>query len=155
MRTRLLVLAVSLTAIAIGALAETPPPFVGTWKMNADKSTFSPGPPPKSRIDRHEAVENGIKVVTDVIDPAGKPVHTEYTAKFDGNDYPFTVGRPGDTISVKKIDDYTMEYVHKIGKLVFSGRNTYSRDGKLRTLTMTGTSPKGQKIDNTIVLERQ
>ncbi len=153
MRARLLAVAVSLAAIAIGALAEAPPPFVGTWKMNAEKSKFT-GPPARSRIDKHEAVENGIKVVTDVIDSEGKSIHTEYAAKFDGKDYPFVVGRPGDTISVKRLDEYTMEYVHKAGKLVFSGRNTYSRDGKTRTLTITGATPRGQ-VNNTIVLERQ
>jgi hypothetical protein len=43
----------------------------------------------------------------------------------------------------------------KGGKVTTSGRTVYSKDGKLRTITTTGTNVQGQKVNNTAVWERQ
>ena len=158
MKTRLLSLCVILGAFAGGALAESKssPPFVGTWKLNLAKSTYSPGPPPKSVVVKHESVKDGMTQVTDGIDAEGKPFHTEYTAKFDGKEYPVTGGPPGDAIALKTIDAYTTEWTWRNGsRVVSTGRAVYSRDGKLRTLTYTGTNDKGEKVSNTAVFDRQ
>ena len=33
--------------------------FLGTWKLNLDKSKYDPGPPPKSGLGKHEGAPNG------------------------------------------------------------------------------------------------
>src|SRR6266403_2366559 len=68
--------------------------MVGTWKLDPAKSKYSPGPTPKSQIAKLEAVEGGMKVVSDRVEADGKNTHFEWTAKFDGKDYPVT-GDPG------------------------------------------------------------
>ena len=131
-------------------------PMLGTWKLDPAKSTFSPGPAPKGQTAKLEAVDGGMKVVADRIESDGKPTHFEWTAKFDGKDYPVK-GDPGrDAVSVRKIDNYTLEITNKkAGKVLSTIRAVYARDGKSRTETTTGTSPQGQKIKNVTVWAKQ
>ena len=142
---------------ASAVLAETPAPaFVGTWKLDVAKSKYSPGPPPKSIVTRNEAVEGALHHVTDGTDSKGKPFHEEFTAKFDGKDYPVKGSEPGETISLTKIDDYTTAWTVKVnGRVAATGQTVYSRDGKLRTTTASGTTEKGDKFSNMTVFERQ
>src|SRR2546423_13706920 len=60
---------------------------VGTWKLNLAKSNYGEHAP-KSSINKIEAVEGGIRLIADNVDAEGKPVHDEYTVKYDGKDYP-------------------------------------------------------------------
>src|SRR5262245_41333062 len=85
-----------LTFVSIGVIAQGPakPAFAGTWKLNTAKSTYTPGPTPKSQTAVLEAVDGGMKVVSDRVESDGQKVHFEWTAKFDGKDYPVT-GDPG------------------------------------------------------------
>ena len=137
--------------------------FSGTWKLNVAKSKYSPGPPPKSNTQKIEAVEGGIKVVADGENAEGKKTHNEYTAKFDGKDYPehpMLDGKPNpnapDSISLKKIDDYTFEATTKQkGKVLTVTKNVVSKDGKTRTATTTGKNAQGQTVNNTAVWEKQ
>src|SRR5215471_15037102 len=133
------------------ALAQTPakPVFVGTWKLDAAKSKYSPGPTPKSQIAVIDAVDGGMKVVSDRVEGDGQKVHFEWTAKFDGKDYPVTGDPSRDAVSVKKIDDYNLEITNKKGgKITTSIKAVYAKDGKTRVETVTGTNAQGQKINN-------
>src|SRR5215813_9919206 len=122
MRKRLLL--VSLVLVAALALLATiaygADMFSGTWKLNVTKSKFSPGPGPKSNMQKIDAVDGGMKAVTDGENAEGKKTHNEYTVKFDGKDYPehpMVDGKPNpngaDTISIRKIDDNTYEATTK------------------------------------------
>jgi hypothetical protein len=130
--------------------------FAGTWKMNMAKSKYSPGPAPKSVLVKSEAVEGGLKVIIDTVDAEGKSTHAEWTGKFDGKDYPVK-GDPGrDAVSLKKIDDYTLEVTNKKGgKVVTTNTEVFARDGKSRTISVVGANAQGQKINNQTVWERQ
>ena len=131
-------------------------PMLGTWKLDPAKSRFSPGPALKSQIAKLAAVDGGLKVVVDRIDSDGTPTHFEWTAKFDGKDYPVK-GDPGrDVVSVRKLDDYTLEITSKkAGRVTTTIRAVYAHDGKSRTETTTGTTPRGQKIENVTVWSKQ
>lgn len=136
--------------------AEAPPLFVGTWTLDVAKSKFDPGPPPRSQTEKNEAVEGGQRQIGDLLDAEGRARHTEYTARFDGKDYPITGNPNADTIWLKKVDDRTVDWGWKKGgQLVLSGRTAYSPDGKTRTMTYSGTNSKGQKVSNTTVWTRQ
>ncbi len=93
------------------AQRQAPDKWIGTWGLNASKST-SPAAP-KSAITKIEAMPNGIKVTNDNVNAAGTPSHTEYTAKYDGEDVPVTGAAPGATAAVTRIDAYTFEVVTK------------------------------------------
>ena len=123
--------------------------MAGTWKLDAAKSKYTPGPTPKSQVATLEAVEGGMKVVSDRVEADGKTTHFEWTAKFDGKDYPVK-GDPGrDAVSVKKVDDYTLDITNKKGgKVTTTIHAVYAKDGKSRTETVTGTDAEGKKIEN-------
>jgi hypothetical protein len=148
-------LALSLVATGVSLAQENP--LIGTWKLNEAKSKLSPGTP-KITTATYEAVGDNVKVTQDYIDSEGKPVHGEWTGKFDGEDYP-SIDRPWSgarSFSLKKIDDHTLEFTNKRGvRVTNSGRIVISADGKTRTVTRSGTDSKGNKFSNTEVYDKQ
>ena len=158
MRRTLIAVSVLFVFCSVAVFAQAPAAknMVGTWKLDPAKSKFSPGPALKGQTAKLEAVDGGMKVAVDRIESDGKLTHFEWTAKFDGKDYPVK-GDPGrDAVSVRKIDDYTLEITNKKGGKVMSTlRAVYARDGKTRTETTTGTNPQGQKIENVTVWAKQ
>jgi hypothetical protein len=98
-----------------------------------------------------------IKRTAEGVDGEGKPVSTQGSIKWDGQDHAVTTpaGRPT-TVAVKWIDDHTVEYVVKTdGKVTTNGRAVLSKDGKTVTSTETGVNAKGEKVHNVVVSERQ
>lgn len=132
------------------------PAFVGTWKLNPAKSKYSPGPTPKSQTAVIDSVDGGMKVVSDRVEADGKTVHFEWTAKFDGKDYPVKGDPSRDTVSVKKVDDYNLEITSKkAGKVTTTIKAVYAKDGKTRVETVTGTNAQGQAVNNVTAWDKQ
>jgi hypothetical protein len=151
-RATLLTLALCFVGAAACFAADA---FTGTWKLNEAKSKFSPGSP-KNITVVYEAVGDNVKVTIDGVDGDGKPTHNEWTGQFDGKDYPVTGDSNSDSRALKKIDDHTLTFTVKKGdKVTTTGRIVLSADGKTRTVTTTGTGPKGNKITGTAVYDKQ
>jgi len=98
-----------LLALAVNVAVAAADQHSGTWKMNPAKSKYSPGPTPKSITVKVEADWNNIKINADGTDTDGSPTHVEYSAKFDGKDYPVTGLPYADALSVKRIDTNTIQ----------------------------------------------
>jgi hypothetical protein len=151
------VLAAGVLTAAVLAAAQSKDPFVGTWRLNAAKSQYSPGPAPKSVTATYEAAGQGYKVSVRN-EPASGPVQQySYTSNLDGKDVPVTGNNPNaDMIAVKRVNATTLEVVNKKGgKVTTSQRNVVAADGKTRTVTTTGTDAQGQKVNNVAVFEKQ
>jgi hypothetical protein len=128
---------------------------MGTWKLNEAKSKLAPGGP-KNNLVVYEAAVDNVKITVDGTDSEGKPTHDEWTGKFDGKDYPVTGNPNSDMRSYTKIDDHTLGLnVKKGGKVTASGRVVVAADGKSRTVTVSGTDPKGKKFTSTAVYDKQ
>jgi hypothetical protein len=139
MKARTIALTVALCVVGAAVCFAAENPNMGTWKLNDAKSQFAAGAT-KNPTVVYEAAGDKVKVTTDGTTGDGKPVHTEWTGKFDGKDYPVTGDPNVDTRSYKKIDDRTMEITNKKGsKVVTSGRIVVSADGKSRTVTIKGS----------------
>jgi hypothetical protein len=92
----------------------------------------------------------------DGTDGDGKPLHSEWTGKYDGKDYPVTGDPSTDMRSYKKVNDHTLAFTNKKGdKVTISGHGVVSADGKTRTVTITGTDSKGKKYTSTAVYDKQ
>jgi hypothetical protein len=131
-------------------------PAIGTWKFNAAKSTYTPGPPPKSATIAYEEAADGIKRTGESVDAEGKTTSFQYTAKYDGNEYPVIGSDLYETITLKRINDQTTEAtLKKSGKVVSNARRVVSKDGKVMTLTITGSNPKGEKMHNVAVYDKK
>ena len=128
----------------------------GTWKMNPAKSKYSPGPTPRSVTVKVDCDENGIKLDAEGTNQDGTPTHVEYSAKFDGKNYPI-IGTYADTVSVKRIDANTIQSTlrKKDGQLMLIVTTTVSTDGKTRTSTFKGTDGQGHDINNIVVYDKQ
>ena len=161
MRTRNLVGVVVVAAFALWAspaTGQSPDPWIGAWKLNTAKSKYNPGPSPRSSTLTMVAAANGaIKQVVETI-PATSflPTRSELTAKFDGRDTPVKGNPNADTSAYTRIDSRTYETVlKKDGKVTLTARVVISADGKTRTVTQTGVNAQGQKVNNTLVYDRQ
>src|SRR5215831_18540967 len=132
-------LAVCLVVMSpLSGFAQTDP-MIGTWKLNLAKSKLIPGPPPKSQTVTFEAVGKGLKVTIKGTDAEGKPIDWQFTANFDGKDYPVSGNPDQDTTTLKRIDTHTVEFTRKkAGKVVATVTSAVSKDGKTRTVTEKG-----------------
>jgi len=128
---------------------------MGTWKLNEAKSTIPAGLP-KNNTVVYAAAGADVKVTVDGVSGDGKPLHNEWTGKFDGKDYPVTGDSTQDARAYRKIDDRTMDLdVKKDGKIAYTGRIVLSADGKSRTITVSRTDTAGKKITSSSTYDRQ
>ena len=129
---------------------------LGTWKLDVAKSTYSPGPPPRSQTVTYEAAGEGVKVTIELIDANGNKNRQGYTANYDGKDVPLTGSATVDTVSLKRINAHTTERTDKKdGKVVATITRVIAADGKTATITTKGINPQGQPIHNVAVFVRQ
>ena len=130
-------------------------PQMGTWKLNEAKSKIPAGMMKNTTVTYAEEGDS-VKVTTDGTGPDGSAVHTEWTGKFDGKDYPLTGDPTADSRSYTKVDDRTLTLDNKKdGKVTTHGRIVVSADGKTRTLTASGKDSAGKKITSTAVYDKQ
>jgi formylglycine-generating enzyme required for sulfatase activity len=145
---------VNVLALTSGASAADT--LSGTWMLDVTKSTYSPGPAPKSNTVKVESNEKEFKVDAKGTDAEGKETHVHYEAKFDGKDYPVSGIAFADMVSVKRIDANTVEStMKKGGQVMMTVTTTVSADGKTRTTTFKGKNEKGQDVNNVAVYEKQ
>ena len=129
-------------------------PMMGTWKLNEAKSKIAPGAP-KNNTVVYAAAGDQIKVTVDGTDAEGKSVHSEWTGKFDGKDYPVTGDATADMRAYKKEGKDTLEMTNKKdGKAAATGKVVVSADGKTRTVTINFTDAKGAKMTSTAVYDK-
>ena len=154
MKIRSVVLSVMLFFVA-AAVCLASNPFIGTWKLNEAKSKISPGSPKNTTVV-YEVAGDQIKITVDGVDGEGKPTHNEWTGKFDGKCYAVTGDPTSDKRCYKVINSRTLRLTGKMGsKLSLSGTIAVSANGKVRTVTTSGTDAKGKKFKNTYVYDKE
>lgn len=145
-----------LVALVVTVAAAAADQQSGTWKLNPAKSKYSPGPAPKSVTLKVDSDADSIKLTADGIDAAGNPTHVEYTAKYDGKDYPLTGVPNADTVAVKRIDVSTVQStIKKADQVVMTVTSVLSKDGKTRTSTFKGKDAQGADVNNVVVYDKQ
>ena len=131
-------------------------PMMGTWKMNVSKSSYTPGPVPKSATNKFEPWEDGFKGTIDMVDGQGNKVHAEVAARFDGKDYPVKGSPIADAVALKRVNDRHMEITwKKDGKVAMTGKSVISADGKTTTVTQTVKDAEGCAVNNTAIYDKQ
>ncbi len=154
MKTKTIGLTLAISFLA-GAACLAADPEMGTWKLNEAKSKITPGTLRNTHVV-YSSMLGQVKVKSDGIDANGKPVHVEWSGKFDGKDYPVTGDPNSDARSYTKVNERTLTTTNKKnGKVTVTGQIVVSADGKSRTVTLTGTTPKGKKFKNVAVYDKQ
>ena len=142
--------------LAAASFLHAADPALGTWKLNVAKSKYSPGPAPKSGNLTFEPSGDAVKRTGEQVAADGKKSSLSYTAKMDGKFYPVAGSDLYDEISIEKIDDHNTEAsMKRAGKVAVSAKRNISKDGKVMTITITGTNAKGEKINNINVYDKQ
>jgi len=148
-------LALAAFAAVTSASAQTEAVGLGTWKLNIEKSKYSPGPAHKRFTVKFEAAGDGVKVTGEGIGADGKPFTSEYTANYDGKEVPYKGSASIDTVSMRRIDARTTERIDKKdGKVVQTLRRVVAKDGKSFTATTKGTNAKGEPVNNVLVWDK-
>ena len=130
-------------------------PQMGTWKLNEAKSKITPGTLKNTQVV-YSSMLGQVKIKSDGIDANGKPIHVEWSGKFDGKDYPVSGDPNSDARSYTKVNERTLTTANKKnGKVTVTGQIVVSADGKSRTLILNGTTPKGKKFKNVAVYDKQ
>ena len=136
-------------------LAMATNPHMGTWKLNEAKSKIAAGAT-KNHTVVYEAAGDDIKVTVDGTGGDGNATHNEWTGKFDGKYYPVTGDAISDERSYKVVNNHTMLLSGKKGgKVSLTGRIVVSANGKMRTVTTSGTDAKGKRFKTVGVYDKQ
>jgi hypothetical protein len=152
--------AVSLLLPLFGA--QENPAVAGTWKLDVDKSKFSPGPPPKSATLVIEAQGESLKTTLEEIESDDSRAGYAYTAAIDGKDYPLSGSarldrlRGADSVALRR--DSSRAYgamFKKSGTVLMTNMTTVSKDGKTLKLVINGADSKGQQLLFQTVWEKQ
>jgi hypothetical protein len=142
----------SLVALTLFAADST---FVGTWKLNVDRSKFEPGPGMLFATVVIESSGKGLKTTASNADGKGVASDLTFDSPLDGTPSPVTGSPVMDMISLQRLDDHTIAATAtKEGKSVYSDRRVVSADGQTLTITRDGATPDGKKYRSTIILER-
>jgi hypothetical protein len=152
----LLVLSVLAFGSALAVAADAPEAVVGTWTLNLAKSTFSPGPAPKSMTRKYTQSAEGISVSLSGVAADGSAISQHSTFKYDGKDYAYAGSPIFDSLSLERVDANTVKAIQKRGgKPVGTTVRTVSADGKVLTLVTKGTTATGVAYDDTTVFDKQ
>lgn len=144
----------TLALTLVGAVLCWASPHMGTWNLNEAKSKLAPGIGKNQKVV-YEAMGDQTKVTVDGLDAEGKPIHTEWTGKFDGKDYAVTGDPQFDMRAYKQVNDRTLDMALKHGgKVVGTGKIVVSADGKTRTVTTSGKDAKGKSFKNIAVYDK-
>lgn len=151
----ILALGALLAMSSIAVAAGTPDPVVGTWKLDAAKSSGNTAVP-KSETRTYAASGDGIALTWERVSADGKKNSVKTTFNYDGKDYPVTGSPDFDALNAKRIDANTIESTQKrMGKDVGTTRRSVSADGKTLTLVSKFTTAKGEEVSTTMVYDRQ
>lgn len=145
----------SLGSMSIATAADADP-VVGTWQMDASKSTFKTGPAIKSQTRTYSQSGNSITLEMKTVTADGKESTTHTTYQLDGKSYPVTGTSDYDSLTGKKVDANTAEFtLMKGGKTVGTTSRTVSKDGKTLTTQTKITAAGGQKAEYVAVFAKQ
>lgn len=154
-----IVRAVLLFFLASGvAIAADPAsdPVIGTWRLNAAKSTFTSGPALKSQTRTYSHNGQRISLVMKTTSADGQETTAETVYQLDGKDYPVTGSPDFDSLSAQQVDSHTAKFTMKRGgKAVGATTRTVSKDGKTLTSRMKVTTASGGEMDHLLVFDKQ
>jgi hypothetical protein len=147
--------AFAISILAVGLFAAENP-FVGSWKVNGAKSKLTGSGIGGGGGVRIESDGTNFKAFVDTTDEKGQPIKYDYEGTLDGKPSKVTGSSAIDEISLKRVNDHTIDVTGKKGgKVVYTDKRTVSADGKTYTISRTGTSADGKKYHATIVFDKQ
>lgn len=142
---------------SVTSAADAADTVIGTWKLNLEKSKFSPAhPAPKSMSRTYAAAANGTAMTVTGVAADGTPISQQSTLTYDDKDCAVTGSADFDTLTLKKINGTTVKAQQKKdGKAVGTTTRTISDHGKVLTLSSSLKTAKGGTIHDVTVFDKQ
>jgi len=153
------VVAILFLLAAVATVAMAADPWNGTWKLNPAKSKAPGGRlPHPSSTNIIEMQGETMHIIVEQTDSTGKLQRMEYTAAFDGKEYPVKVSPPGPkpySVSFKRINPRTREYALNMGGITIKGQDVLSEDGKTFSRIIAGKDAQGNDTSIIQFFEKQ
>jgi hypothetical protein len=148
--------AISLASPAMFGQRQSTNLWVGTWKRNVARSSYSPGPAPKTEQTVSMALVNGqLQLTENGFNADGQPTRLVYVVNFDGSEHPVDPVQAL-TRTYRWIDERTFEGVNHVrGEETTMVEFALAADGRAYTLTTTGITAQGQLVHHVVVYEKQ
>src|SRR4051794_17028035 len=137
------------SAVVLVAQTDQTSAFTGTWKLNVEKSKFTPGHAPQSATVT--LAPNG-KTTVEEVDAQAKPYKWSFPWS-DGVAVPID-GIENATFLEKRSDD-ALDQTMKVGKRTLTARCVLSQDGRTMTRTVNGTDDQGHRWQGVQIYEKQ
>jgi hypothetical protein len=141
---------IGMTLLGLAMVAPTQVGFaqssslIGSWKLNLDKSKFSPGTAPRSITLIYEQDGQNIRNIGQITDAKGNSVTGVNIHIYDGQPHPSTGDPDYDATAYTRVDANTIIFTRlKAGKLIATGTLVVSQDGKTLSVTITGSGTSG------------
>jgi hypothetical protein len=143
-RTTFVLAAMTVFGLAIGGFPQhgfaQSNPMIGTWKLNLDKSRFSPGTAPRSATLNYQQDGQNFRNTGETIGAQGNSTTTVWLHIYDGQPHPTSGVSDYDASAYTRVDGNTLIFSRfKAGRLIATGTIVVSPDGKTETVTTTGT----------------
>jgi hypothetical protein len=137
-------------------------PFIGMWKLSAEKSKYESGSAPRGFTRTYEDRGNGtIFMTTDVVSGQGTTTRSYVVYRRDGKPYPeAAIGVESiRLVTVKSIDRRTEELAFMVGDTPAANTTTMrvsvSPDGRTMTQVLSGKTSQGRTFTNTLIFDKQ
>ena len=134
-------------------------PFVGVWRLSAEKSKYESGGAPTGFTRTYEDRGDGtIFMTTDVVNAQGT-TRSYLVYKRDGKPYPeAALGVESiRLVTVKAVDRYTEELAFMVGGKPVENTITVSvsTDGRTMTQVLSGKTGQGRTFTNTLIFDKR
>jgi hypothetical protein len=152
----LMVFAISVASVPAVGQEPSMSLWAGTWKRNLTRSSYSPGPAPKTeQTVTMELVNGRLQVTENGFNADGQPTRIAYTVNFDGAEHTVDPAQALTRI-YRWIDERKFEGVNHVrGEETTMVEYALAADGRSYTSTTTGITAQGQLVHNVVVYEKQ
>ncbi len=151
----------AMTCALAAALLGAENPFLGTWTLNVEKSTFAPGKELKSFKVIFKSEGHQIRRIAEGIDGQGKPMNEGGPDGdlmiWDGKEHRVSKeGEPEVVISAGPLVGRSVDVTVRIqGKVISRDHAVVSEDGQTTTTTQLQPDEKGDLVKSVLVFEKQ
>jgi hypothetical protein len=136
-------------------------PFIGVWRLSAEKSKYESGGAPRGFTRTYEDRGNGtIVMTTDVVGAQGATTRSYLVYRRDGKPYPeAAIGVDSIRLVTVKAVDRNTEELAFMGDTPAQNTTTMtvsvSADGRTMTQVLSGKTGQGRAFTNTLIFDKQ
>ena len=130
--------------------------FVGTWKMNPNKTVFKNGTSPMQQTVTITETGSDLNVKVAGTAVNGRKISVSYTMPAAGGPGKIVESSEYDGVSGTRIGPNEREVSYmKGGKAIYTTHSKVSTDGNSLSVVSKGVNPLGDTVEGTVVYDKQ